>query len=39
LVQWVDLGKALSMIKEPELKKLVSTFAKRAVAAASKTIP
>ena len=39
LVQWVDPGKALSMIKEPELKKLVSTFAKRAAAAASKTIP
>ena len=36
LVQWVDPGKALSMIKEPELKKLVSTFARRAVAAASR---
>lgn len=39
LVQWVDAGKAVSMIKEPELKKLVATFAKRAAAAASKTIP
>jgi 8-oxo-dGTP pyrophosphatase MutT (NUDIX family) len=39
LVQWVDPGKALSMIKEPGLKKLVATFAKRVAAAASKTIP
>jgi 8-oxo-dGTP pyrophosphatase MutT (NUDIX family) len=39
LIQWVDPGKAVSMIKEPELKKLVATFAKRAAAAASKTIP
>ena len=39
LVQWVDPGKALSMIKEPELKKLVAMFAKRAAAAASKTVP
>jgi hypothetical protein len=39
LVQWVDPGKALSMIKEPKLKKLVATFAKRVAAAASKTIP
>jgi thioesterase domain-containing protein len=38
LVQWVDPGKAISMIKEPALKKLVATFAKRAAAAASKTI-
>jgi len=39
LVQWVDSGKAVSMIKEPELKKLVAMFAKRVAAAASKTIP
>jgi 8-oxo-dGTP pyrophosphatase MutT (NUDIX family) len=39
LIQWVDPGKAVSMIKEPELKKPVATFAKRAAAAASKTIP
>jgi 8-oxo-dGTP pyrophosphatase MutT (NUDIX family) len=39
LVQWVDPGKAVSMIKDPELKKLVATFAKRVAAAASKTIP
>jgi hypothetical protein len=39
LVQWVDPGKAVSMIKEPELKKLVATFAKRVAAAANKTIP
>ena len=39
LVQWVDPGKAVSMIKEPELKKLVATFAKRVAIAASKTIP
>jgi hypothetical protein len=32
-------GKAVSMIKEPELKKLVATFAKRVAIAASKTIP
>ena len=39
LVQWVDPDKAVSMIKEPELKKLVATFAKRVAIAASKTIP
>ena len=39
LVQWVDPGKAVSMIKEPELKKLVAMFAKRVAATASKTIP
>ena len=38
LVRWVDPGKAISMIKEQALKKLVATFAKRAAAAASKTI-
>ena len=39
LVQWVEPNKAVSMIKEPELKKLVATFAKRVAAAASKAIP
>ena len=39
LVQWVDPGKAVSMIREPELKKLVAMFAKRVAVAASKTIP
>jgi 8-oxo-dGTP pyrophosphatase MutT (NUDIX family) len=39
LTQWVEPGKAVSLIKEPELKKLVTTFAKRVAAAASKTIP
>lgn len=39
LVQWVEPNKAVSMIKEPELKKLIATFAKRVAAAASKAIP
>jgi 8-oxo-dGTP pyrophosphatase MutT (NUDIX family) len=39
LVQWVEPAKAVSMIKEPKLKKLVAMFAKRVAAAASKTIP
>ena len=39
LVQWVEPDKAVSMIKEPELKKLIATFAKRVAAAASKAIP
>jgi hypothetical protein len=39
LVQWVEPAKAVSMIKEPELKKLVSMFARRVAAAVSKTIP
>lgn len=37
--QWVEPSKAVSLIKEPELKKLVTAFAKRVAAAASKTIP
>lgn len=37
LVQWVDPAKAIAMIKEPKLKKIVATFAKRVAAAASKT--
>jgi hypothetical protein len=39
LVQSVEPNTAVSMIKEPELKKLVATFAKRVAAAASKAIP
>jgi 8-oxo-dGTP pyrophosphatase MutT (NUDIX family) len=39
LTQRVEPGKAVSLIKEPELKKLMTTFAKRVAAAASKTIP
>jgi 8-oxo-dGTP pyrophosphatase MutT (NUDIX family) len=37
--QWVKPSRAIAVIKEPELKKLVATFAKRAAAAARKTIP
>jgi 8-oxo-dGTP pyrophosphatase MutT (NUDIX family) len=33
VTQWVEPAKAVAMIKEPELKKLVAAFAKRAVAA------
>ena len=36
LVQWVEPERAIVMIKEPKLKKIVATFAKRAAAAASK---
>ena len=39
LVQWIEPSKAVSLIREPELKKLVAAFAKRIAAAASKTIP
>ena len=39
LVQWVEPNKAVALIKEPELKKLVAAFAKRLAAAASKTVP
>lgn len=38
-VQWVEPSKAVSLIKEPELKKLVAAFAKRVAAAASKAVP
>jgi 8-oxo-dGTP pyrophosphatase MutT (NUDIX family) len=34
--QWVQPGRAIAMIKEPDLKKIVASFAKRAAAAASK---
>jgi 8-oxo-dGTP pyrophosphatase MutT (NUDIX family) len=39
VVQWVEPAKAVALIKEPELKKLVAAFAKRIATAASKTIP
>jgi 8-oxo-dGTP pyrophosphatase MutT (NUDIX family) len=38
-VQWVEPSKALLLIKEPGLKKLVATFVKRVAAAANKSIP
>src|SRR5580692_3159131 len=38
VVQWVDPEKAISLIREPELKTIVAKFAKRAAAAASKLI-
>jgi 8-oxo-dGTP pyrophosphatase MutT (NUDIX family) len=39
MVQWVEPGKAASLIKEPGLKKLIAAFVKRAAAAANKAIP
>ena len=39
LLQWVEPRKAVSLIKEPELKPLVATFAERIGAAARKSIP
>jgi 8-oxo-dGTP pyrophosphatase MutT (NUDIX family) len=39
MIQWADPGRALSLIKEPNLKKLVAAFVKRAAAAASKSVP
>ena len=38
-VQWVEPSKAVSLVKEPDLKKLVAAFAKRMAAAASKSAP
>ena len=38
VVQWVAPDKAISLIREPELKSLVAAFAKRAAIAASKLI-
>ncbi len=35
LVQWAEPERAIAMIKEPKLKKIVAAFAKRAAAAAS----
>jgi 8-oxo-dGTP pyrophosphatase MutT (NUDIX family) len=37
LVQWADPVKAVSLIKEPGLKKLMATFAKRVAASARKS--
>ena len=34
--QWVEPSRAIAMIKEPDLKKIVASFAKRAAAAASR---
>ena len=39
VVQWVEPSKAISLIKEPDLKKLIAAFVKRAAAAANKAIP
>jgi 8-oxo-dGTP pyrophosphatase MutT (NUDIX family) len=38
VTQWVDPEKAISLIREPELKSMVAKFAKRAAATASKLI-
>jgi 8-oxo-dGTP pyrophosphatase MutT (NUDIX family) len=38
LIQWVEPVKAISLIREQELKSLIAKFAKRAAAAASKVI-
>src|SRR5258708_6427791 len=38
VVQWVDPEKAMSLIRESELKAIVEKFAKRAAASASKVI-
>jgi hypothetical protein len=38
LTQWVEPARADSLIREPELKRLVAKFAKRVAAAASKTM-
>ncbi len=36
MTQWVEPSRAIAMIKEPDLKKIVASFAKRAAAAASR---
>jgi 8-oxo-dGTP pyrophosphatase MutT (NUDIX family) len=36
--QWVEPSRAIAMIKEPGLKKIVASFAKRAAAAASRAV-
>jgi 8-oxo-dGTP pyrophosphatase MutT (NUDIX family) len=38
VAQWVEPEKAISLIREPELKSIVAKFAKSAAAAASKVI-
>jgi 8-oxo-dGTP pyrophosphatase MutT (NUDIX family) len=37
LIQWVEPERAIALIKEQKLKKIVAAFAKRIAAAASKT--
>jgi hypothetical protein len=39
VVQWVEPARAVALIKEPGLKKIVAAFAKRIAAAASKASP
>lgn len=39
LVQWADPNRAISLIEEAGLKTVIAAFAKRAAAAASKSIP
>jgi 8-oxo-dGTP pyrophosphatase MutT (NUDIX family) len=39
VVQWVDPSRAVSLIREPELKALVAAFARRGSTAASKSTP
>jgi hypothetical protein len=39
VVQWVAPDKALTLIKEPELKALVAAVAKRVTVGASKSTP
>jgi 8-oxo-dGTP pyrophosphatase MutT (NUDIX family) len=39
MVQWVEPSKAASLIREPDLKRIVATFVKRVAAAANKSIP
>ena len=36
--QWVEPSRAIAMIKEPDLKTIVASFAKRAAAAASRVV-
>jgi hypothetical protein len=36
--QWVEPSKAIALIKEPGLRKIVASFAKRAAAAASRSV-
>ena len=36
MTQWVEPSRAIAMIKEPDLKKIVASFAKRAAAAANR---
>jgi 8-oxo-dGTP pyrophosphatase MutT (NUDIX family) len=36
--QWVEPSRAIAMIKEPDLKKILASFARRAAAAASRAV-